>query len=100
MKSTFLQAYWPVLIAVLFGVALGAAVGYFGQCTSGTCPLTSTWWRGALYGGVLGLLFGFSSEARNEAKKKLGTRPPPVPTSPASEHHRDDAASKDSFRPQ
>jgi hypothetical protein len=23
--------------------ALGAAMGYFGQCSSGTCPLTSTW---------------------------------------------------------
>jgi Family of unknown function (DUF6132) len=54
----------PVLrfaFTVLAGAALGAAMGYFGQCTSGTCPLTSTWWRGALYGGVLGLLFAFSS---------------------------------------
>lgn len=49
----------PVLrfvLIVLVGTALGAALGYFGQCTSGSCPLTSTWWRGALYGGVLGLL--------------------------------------------
>lgn len=49
------------LIPILIGVALGAAMGYFGQCTSGACPLTSTWWRGALYGGTLGLLFAFSS---------------------------------------
>lgn len=49
-----------VLIAVLIGVALGSALGYFGQCSTGTCPLTSTWWRGAIYGGVMGLLFGFS----------------------------------------
>ena len=49
------------LIPVLAGAALGAAMGYFGQCTSGTCPLTSTWWRGALYGGFLGLLFAFSA---------------------------------------
>jgi len=44
------------ILTVLAGTALGAAMGYFGQCTSGTCPLTSTWWRGALYGGVLGLM--------------------------------------------
>lgn len=44
------------ILTVLAGAALGAAMGYFGQCTSGTCPLTSTWWRGALYGGVLGLM--------------------------------------------
>jgi len=47
-----------VIIAVLLGIALGSALGYFGQCSSGTCPLTSTWWRGAIYGGVIGLIFG------------------------------------------
>ena len=51
-----------LLVAVAIGAALGAALGYFGQCSSGTCPLTSTWWRGAIYGGVLGLLFGLSSK--------------------------------------
>ena len=39
------------------------ALGYFGQCTSGTCPLTSTWWRGALYGTGLGLLFAYSGRS-------------------------------------
>ena len=48
-------------LMVLGGAALGALLGYFGQCTSGTCPLTSTWWRGALYGAVLGLMFYFSA---------------------------------------
>lgn len=43
------------LFPVIAGAALGAALGYFGSCTSGTCPLTSTWWRGALYGATLGL---------------------------------------------
>lgn len=45
-----------VLFGVLIGVAAGSALAYFGQCSSGTCPLTSTWWRGAIYGGVIGLL--------------------------------------------
>lgn len=49
-----------ILLSIAVGAALGALLGYFGQCTSGTCPLTSTWWRGALYGGALGLLFGAS----------------------------------------
>jgi hypothetical protein len=43
------------LLPILAGAALGALLGYFGSCTSGTCPLTATWWRGALYGGSLGL---------------------------------------------
>ncbi len=48
------------VFTILIGAVLGAAMGYFGQCTSGTCPLTSTWWRGALYGGFLGLVVTFS----------------------------------------
>lgn len=54
----------PVLrfaLIVLGGATLGALLGYFGQCTSGTCPLTSTWWRGALYGGTLGLFAALSA---------------------------------------
>ena len=49
-----------ILIPLLIGAPLGAALGYFGQCSSGTCPLTSTWWRGAIYGSVIGLLFALS----------------------------------------
>lgn len=47
-------------LIVLAGVGLGTLMGYYGQCTSGTCPLTSTWWRGALYGGSVALLIAFS----------------------------------------
>jgi hypothetical protein len=47
-------------VSILVGGALGAVMGYFGKCTSGTCPLTATPWRGALYGAVMGALFGFS----------------------------------------
>jgi thioredoxin 1 len=46
-----------LVISLAVGAGLGAALGAFGQCTSGTCPLTSTWWRGALYGAALGLMF-------------------------------------------
>jgi hypothetical protein len=49
------------LIPIAIGVTLGSLMGYFGQCSSGNCPLTSTWWRGAIYGGVMGLLFAFST---------------------------------------
>lgn len=54
----------PVLrfiLPILIGAAIGAAVGWFGQCSSGTCPLTATWWRGALYGATLGLFVALSS---------------------------------------
>lgn len=52
-----MPAWLRFLLPILAGAAFGAALGYFGQCSSGTCPLTSTWWRGALYGAVLGLLW-------------------------------------------
>jgi hypothetical protein len=58
----------PVLrftLTIVAGAALGAVMGYFGQCTSGTCPLTSTWWRGALYGGFLGLVVVLSHHLAN-----------------------------------
>ena len=54
-----------LILSVLVGSGIGTALGYFGQCSSGTCPLTSTWWRGALYGAVMGLLFGLTSMPRH-----------------------------------
>lgn len=45
-----------LIASILVGAALGAGLGYYGQCSSGTCPLTSTWWRGALYGAFMGLM--------------------------------------------
>ncbi len=50
-------------LPILIGAVLGALLGYFGQCTSGTCPLTSTWWRGALYGGLIGLIAALSGRS-------------------------------------
>ena len=48
------------LIGVAIGGIAGAALGYYGQCASGTCPLTANPWRGALYGAFLGFLFALS----------------------------------------
>jgi hypothetical protein len=49
-----------VFISIAVGAALGALMGYFGKCSSGTCPLTATPWRGAIYGAVMGTIFGIS----------------------------------------
>lgn len=69
MKMSLLHTYRPLLLAILIGATLGAALGYYGQCTSGTCPFTSTWWRGALYGGVIGLIFGTLSKSKNQSSE-------------------------------
>lgn len=63
-----------LILPVVIGAALGAAMGYFGQCSSGTCPLTSTWWRGALYGGGMGLLFGLVSPQTSGSNLNQSTR--------------------------
>jgi thioredoxin 1 len=67
-----------VFLSILIGGALGAALGYYGKCTSGTCPLTATPWRGMVYGAVLGLIFhsvyggaGAGSAGESTANVKL-----------------------------
>jgi hypothetical protein len=47
-----------ISVGVVIGAILGGTLGYYGQCTSGMCPLTSTPLRGAIYGAFLGLMFG------------------------------------------
>lgn len=55
MILRLLKSHWPFVI----GAALGAAVGYYGQCQSGTCVFSSTWWGGAITGTLLaGLVAG------------------------------------------
>ncbi len=63
----------PLISYALVGSGIGAALGYFGKCSSGTCPLTSTWWRGAIYGAVLGSLFYFVSGGSSSASMNEST---------------------------
>jgi hypothetical protein len=52
MMLQLLKTSWPVLI----GALLGSAIGYYGQCTSGTCVFSSTWWGGAIAGVLVAAL--------------------------------------------
>ena len=45
-----------ILIGVAAGAAIGFAVGHFGRCATGTCPLTSNPWVSTLVGAVIGLM--------------------------------------------
>jgi hypothetical protein len=49
-----------VALTVAIGAGIGALLGLTGSCSGGACPLTSTWWRGAMYGGVMGILIALS----------------------------------------
>ena len=50
-----------LLIYLLIGGGAGAALGYFGSCKSGVCPLTANWRRGAFAGALIGLVVYLSS---------------------------------------
>lgn len=50
-----------LVLSLIIGGGLGALLGHFGQCSSGSCPLTANWKRGAMYGAVLGIVFHFAS---------------------------------------
>lgn len=43
---------------ILLGVLVGAIAGYLYWnlvgCSSGTCAITSLWWRSTLYGALMG----------------------------------------------
>lgn len=57
------------------GAVLGTLLGHFGKCASGACPLTSTPWRGALYGAVVAGVLGLSActEAREPSNNAATT---------------------------
>jgi len=45
-----------IFLGVLIGGSIGSLLGYFGKCSSGSCPLTANPYRGAIYGVVMGVL--------------------------------------------
>ena len=45
-----------ILLGVAVGGAIGFAVGYFGRCATGTCPLTSNPWVSTMVGALIGLM--------------------------------------------
>jgi hypothetical protein len=51
-------------VPILFGAFVGGLMGRFGGCPDGGCPLMATWWRGALYGGTIGLGYALLSHSR------------------------------------
>ncbi len=46
------RIFWGAVI----GGAIGSVLGYFGKCSSGSCPLTANPYRGAIYGAVIGAI--------------------------------------------
>lgn len=57
LAARFRLEAMALILTLLIGAGLGAVLGYYGKCTTGTCPLTANPWRGAIYGMVLAFLF-------------------------------------------
>ena len=49
-----------IIAGILIGAGIGAVTGHFGKCSSGTSPLTSTSWRGAVYGVLVGFFISMT----------------------------------------
>ncbi len=43
-------------LGIIIGAAIGFALGYFGKCASGVCPLTSNPYISTIIGAAIGLL--------------------------------------------
>jgi len=67
-KAIFIQ----LLAGLLIGGGMGAAIGYFGKCSTGACPLTANPWRGAFIGAMIGGLFAWSSGASRSISETAG----------------------------
>ncbi len=53
---------------IIIGGILGALMGYYGKCTSGSCPLTANPYRGAIYGILMATLLVFVLPKTNSGK--------------------------------
>ena len=45
-----------IILGVGIGAAVGFAIGYFGKCSTGTCPLTSNPLVSTLVGALIGFI--------------------------------------------
>jgi thioredoxin 1 len=70
-----------VLAGLVIGSSLGAVLGYIGRCTTGACPLTANPWRGAVLGGLIGILFSFPTAppAMDNAAASAASTPAAAP---------------------
>jgi len=71
-----------ILFGVIIGGAIGAVLGYFGKCSSGSCPLTANPLRGGIYGAVVGVLLASAFSTPTPPKDKPTT--PPEKSTPVS----------------
>lgn len=58
------------LIMLIPGIIGGYAYWYFIGCTTGTCPITSSWYGSAFYGIVMGFVLGNLVDEQRQKKNR------------------------------
>ena len=69
MKTWINNNKWPI-ISALIGAILGFLYWYFIGCASGSCAITSVWYRTMLYGAIMGWLIGDFANDKFKISKK------------------------------
>lgn len=57
MKNWISKKLYTIIITI-FGGVLGYLYWHFIGCSSGSCAITSVWWRSTIYGIIMGWLLG------------------------------------------
>ena len=73
-----------LIIGAAIGASAGGLLGSTRSCADGGCPLTANPWRGALWGGFLGVLLAmsFTSSGARHASTHERTDGRPAPVAP------------------
>jgi hypothetical protein len=53
-----------IVLGVLIGGGIGFAIGYFGKCASGVCPLTSNPVISTIIGAAIGAMVTIGEKAK------------------------------------
>ncbi len=57
MKSWIIKKKISIMLTFV-GAIVGCSYWYFVGCESGTCAITSVWYRTTIYGAIMGWLVG------------------------------------------
>ena len=57
MKSWIIKKKMAIMLTFM-GAIVGYCYWYFVGCESGTCAITSVWYRTTIYGAIMGWLVG------------------------------------------
>jgi thioredoxin 1 len=60
-----------LIASLLTGAGLGALLGRFGRCASGSCALTANWRRGAVFGAAIGFMVYLAANGSHQPSKNI-----------------------------